>query len=150
MATQIKKVEIVNRKAGFNFHIEEKYVAGIVLKGTEVKSIRANAVNMGDAYCFFEGHELFLRNMHISEYKQGMAGVHDPLRERKLLLNKKELKKILQKSKTKGYAIFPIRLFESDRGMFKIEIGLGTGKKQFDKREDIKEKDVKRDLERFK
>lgn len=145
-----KKIEIVNRKAGFNFHTEEKYVAGIALTGAEVKSIRQNQVNMGDAYCYLDGTELILKNMHISEYKQASFGVHDPMRDRRLLLTKRELQKLEKKAKTKGYTIFPIRLFENEMGLFKLEIGVGQGKKQFDKREDLKEKDVKRELERFR
>jgi SsrA-binding protein len=145
-----KKIEIVNRKAGFNYHVDEKYSAGMVLTGAEVKSIRANNVNMGDAYCFFESGELFIKNLHISEFKQASFGVHDPLRNRKLLLNKKELKKLSTKAKVKGTAIFPIKIFENERGIFKLEIGVGQGKKLYDKREDMKEKDVKRELERFK
>lgn len=143
-----KKVEIVNRKAGFNFHIEQRYEAGIQLMGGEVKSIRDNNVNMGDAYCVYEEGELWLKHMHISEFKQSSYNKHEPLRPRKLLLNKQELLKIEAKIKTKGYAVFPIRLYENDRGFLKLEIGLGQGKKTFDKREDLKEKDIKRDLDR--
>jgi len=143
-----KKVEIVNRKAGFNFHIEQRYEAGLLLLGGEVKSIRDNNVNMGDAYCIFEEGELWLKNMHISEFKQSSYNKHEPLRPRKLLLNKQELHKIEAKIKTKGYAVFPIKLYETDRGFLKLEIGLGQGKKTFDKRDDMKEKDIKRDLDR--
>lgn len=121
-----------------------------MLTGTEVKSIRAGNINLGDAYGYVEDGELFLRNLHISEYKQGSFGAHEPLRDRKLLLSKKELKKVGQLVKNKGIAIFPIRLFENERGIFKLEIGIGPGKKTFDKREDLKEKDVKRDLQRLK
>lgn len=122
----------------------------MVLSGTEVKSIRANNLNMGDAYCYVEDGELYVKNLHISEFKQASFGAHDPLRNRKLLLTKKELKKIAQLAKVKGTAIFPIKLFENERGIFKLEIGVGHGKKLYDKREDLKEKDAKRDLERFK
>jgi SsrA-binding protein len=103
---------------------------------------------MGDGYCYLENGELFLKNMHISEWKQASYDAHEPLRDRKLLLNKRELARIEGRIKSKGYAVFPVRLFESDRGFFKLEIGLGQGKKTFDKREDIKEKDIKRDLDR--
>ncbi len=143
-----KKIEIVNRKAGFNFHIEEKFIAGIQLNGPEVKSIRANSVNMGDGYCYFNDGELFLKNMHISEWKQASYNAHEPLRERKLLLTKRELNRIESKIKSKGYAVFPIRLFEGERGWMKLEIGLGQGKKTFDKRDDIKDRDIKREMER--
>jgi SsrA-binding protein len=143
-----KKLEILNRKAGFNFHIEYRYEAGIMLRGTEVKSIRAGHVNISDAYCYMEGFELFIKNMHISEFQNAGYAVHDPLRDRKLLLQKQELKKIHSRIREKGMTVFPIRLFENERGLLKIEIGLGKGKKQFDKREDIKERDIKRELDR--
>lgn len=103
---------------------------------------------MGDGYCYMENGELFLRNVHISEWKQASYDAHEPMRDRKLLLNKRELAKIEARIKSKGYAVFPVRLFESDRGFFKLEIGLGQGKKTFDKREDLKEKDIQRDLDR--
>ena len=143
-----KKIEIINRKARFNFHVEESFVAGMQLLGSEVKSIRNNSVNMGDGYCQMNESELFLKNVHISEWKQQGFDVHEPMRERKLLLKKRELARIETKIKSKGYAIFPIRLFEGDRGIFKLEIGLGQGKKTFDKRDDLKEKDIKREMDR--
>jgi SsrA-binding protein len=148
MSKGTKKIEIHNRKASFNYHIEERFEVGMELRGSEVKSIRSNSVNMGDGYCYLENGELFLKNMHISEWKQASYDAHEPLRDRKLLLNKRELARIEGRIKSKGYAVFPVRLFESDRGFFKLEIGLGQGKKTFDKREDIKEKDIKRDLDR--
>lgn len=145
-----KRIEIVNRKAGFNYTIDEKFQAGMVLTGSEVKSIRAANLNMGDAYCYMEDGELWLKNLHISEFKQASHTNHDPMRNRKLLLTKKELKKLTQISKTKGIAMFPVRLYENERGIFKLEVGVGHGKKLYDKREDLKEKDAKRELERFK
>ncbi|MEY3966226.1 MAG: hypothetical protein RL263_1395 [Bacteroidota bacterium] len=148
MSKGIKKIEIHNRKASFNYHIEERFETGMELRGSEVKSIRSNSVNMGDGYCYMENGELFLRNVHISEWKQASYDAHEPMRDRKLLLNKRELAKIEARIKSKGYAVFPVRLFESDRGFFKLEIGLGQGKKTFDKREDLKEKDIQRDLDR--
>ena len=150
MAKGVKKIEILNKRAGFNFHIEEKYEAGIPLVGTEVKSIRNNSVNMGDAYCSMYDGELFLKNMHISEFNFASYNSHVPMRDRKLLLNKKELKKIDMKIKSKGYTVFPIKLYENERGLFKIEIGLGQGKKTFDKRDDLKAKDIARDIQRYK
>lgn len=143
-----KKIEILNRKARFNFHVEESFTAGLQLLGSEVKSIRNNAVNMGDGYCHMVNGELFLKNVHISEWKQQGFDVHEPMRERKLLMKKRELSRIETKIKSKGYTVFPIRLFEGDRGIFKLEIGLGQGKKTFDKRDDLKEKDIQRDLDR--
>lgn len=148
MAKEIKKIEYLNRKAGFNFHIEQKYSAGIQLKGTEVKAIRAGNINMGDAYCTLKDGELFLIHLHISPYENSGYASHEPMRERKLLLTKQELKKIELKIKSKGYTVFPTRLWEDERGNFKLEIGLGQGKKLFDKRDDLKEKAVKRELER--
>ena len=145
-----KNIQIVNRKAGFNFHIEERYEAGMVLLGGEVKSIRNNSVNMGDAYCLFEEGVLWLKNMHISEFRQSSFNPHDPMRNRKLLLKKQQLRRIEAKTNTKGYAIFPIRLFENERGILKLEIGLGQGKKTFDKRDDIKERDIAREMQRSK
>lgn len=146
--TAPKKIEIINRKARFNFHVEESFVAGMQLLGSEVKSIRNNSVNMGDGYCQMNEGELFLKNIHISEWNQQGFGVHEPMRDRKLLLKKRELSRIETKIKSKGYAVFPVRLFEGDRGIFKIEIGLGQGKKTFDKRDDLKEKDIKREMDR--
>lgn len=144
-----KRIEIQNKKAFFNYHAEQRYTAGMLLCGTEVKSIRAGNVNMGDAYCFMRENELWLINMHISTFQGGSYGQHEPLRDRKLLLTKKELKKVAVAAKNKGIAIFPIRLFESERGIFKLEIGVGPGKKTHDKRDDLKEKDVKRELSRL-
>jgi SsrA-binding protein len=148
MKKPIKKIVISNKKANFNFHIEEKFEAGLALLGSEVKSVRNNSVNMGDGYCQIKDGELFLKNVHISDWKQSSFEAHETMRERKLLLKKRELHRIEQKIKSKGYTIFPIRLFENDRGIFKMEIGLGQGKKTFDKRDDLKEKDIKRELDR--
>jgi SsrA-binding protein len=145
-----KRVDVLNRQAGFNFHIEQRYEAGMSLLGGEVKSIRNGNVNMGDAYCVLEDGEVFLLHMHISEFKQSSYNLHEPMRQRKLLLNKQEIKKIEGKIKTKGYTLFPIRLYENDRGILKLEIGLGQGKKTFDKRDDLKEKDIAREMQRNK
>jgi SsrA-binding protein len=143
-----QRIQIVNRKAKFNYHIEETLIAGMQLLGTEVKSIRNQQVNLGDGYCYVLDGELFIKNVHISEWKQKGFDIHEPLRERKLLLNKRELRKVESRIKTKGYAVFPVKLFESERGIFKLELGLGQGKKNYDKREDIKEKDIQRDIDR--
>lgn len=143
-----QRIQIVNRKAKFNYHIEETLIAGMQLLGTEVKSIRNQQVNLGDGYCYVLDGELFIKNVHISEWKQKGFDVHEPLRERKLLLTKRELRKVESRIKTKGYSVFPVKLFESERGIFKLELGLGQGKKNYDKREDIKEKDIQRDIER--
>lgn len=140
--------EIVNRKATHEYHFIQLFEAGIQLTGTEVKSIREGQANLSDAYCLFDNGELWLRNMHISEYKQGAQQNHDPKRTRKLLLNRAELKKLERKANEKGMAIIPYRVYFSEKGMIKLEIALAAGKKAYDKRESIKEKDQKRDLDR--
>ncbi len=145
-----RKVEIVNRKAKFEYHFLAEFEAGIVLTGTEIKSIREGNANLKEAYCVFRDGELFIRNMHISEYKYGTHNNHDPLRVRKLLLKKGELKKLERKVKEKGLTIVPYKLFLSERGFAKILIELAQGKKSYDKRETIKARDSKRDLERIK
>lgn len=146
----VKALNIVNRKASFEYHTDQKYVAGVILSGAEVKSVRAGHVNISDAYCMMEDGELYVKNLHISEYKNGFFEKQEPLRNRKLLLNKQELRKIDSKIKTKGIAVFPVRLFSSDTGYIKLEIGVGPGKKSFDKRDDIKQKDIERELSRIK
>lgn len=143
-------ISIRNKKASFEFSFIDTYVAGIVLTGTEIKSIRQSKVNFQDAYCIFNDEELFVKNMHISKYDEGTHYNHEPLRDRKLLLQKKELRKLLDKSEEKGLTIIPIKLFLNDRGLAKLEIALAKGKKLYDKREDIKEKDIKREMAREK
>ncbi|MBX2986029.1 MAG: SsrA-binding protein [Bacteroidia bacterium] len=144
----MSNLNIVNKKAGFNYALEQKYTAGMALTGTEVKSIRQSNASISEAYCVIEGNELFIKNMHISEWKFGSYLNHEPLRTRKLLLTKKELRKLKRGIETEGYAIIPIRVFLSDRGLIKIEIALAKGKKLFDKREDIKKKDLERETKR--
>ena len=142
------KVNIKNRKASFEYQFIEKFVAGIMLVGTEIKSIRNNQANISDAHCIFIDNELFVKNLHIAEYSNGGKNNHEPKRQRKLLLNKQEIGKMHGKVKEKGMAIIPIRLFINEKGKAKLEIALAKGKKIHDKRESIKEKDLKRDLER--
>ncbi|MFK7899583.1 MAG: SsrA-binding protein SmpB [Cyclobacteriaceae bacterium] len=142
------KVSILNRKAKFEFHLLDTYVAGIVLMGSEIKSIRESKVNLQDAYCFIERNELWISNMHISSYANAGFVNHTPLRRRKLLLNKKEISKIDSALKEKGLTLIPTKLFTNSKGLAKLEIALAKGKKLFDKRNDIKEKDSKRDLQR--
>jgi len=142
------KIKIKNKKAFFEYFISDKFVAGIVLTGTEIKSIREGKVSLEEAYCAFKEDELFVINMHIAEYKFGTYNNHEPKRDRKLLLNKKELKKLTNKVKEKGFTIIPILLFVNEKGLAKLEIGLAKGKKLYDKRESIKTKDNKRDMER--
>lgn len=146
-----KTVNIKNRKASYEFEFIDKYVAGMQLMGTEIKSIRENLVNMQDSFCYFNKEELFVKQLHIAPYAQGGSHYnHLSDRERKLLLNKREISKLSEKSKEKGLSIIPTRLFITDRGFAKLEIVLGRGKKLHDKRDSIKEKDVKRELERIK
>lgn len=142
------RLNIVNRRASYEYHFITKYTAGMVLTGTEIKSIRAGQVNLGDAFCFIKDNELFVRNLHISLWKQGSYYNHEPMRVRKLLLKKSELKKIRAKALEKGFTVVPIKIFLADSGYAKIEIAVAQGKKNFDKREDIKKRDVQRDLQR--
>ena len=146
--SQVPK-EIVNRKAKFEYNFIQGYEAGIMLKGTEVKSLRIGEANLNDAYCLFMNDELFIKNMYIAEYEKGNINNHETRRDRKLLLRKFELKKIQKKSQEKGFTIIPYKIFFSDRGLAKIEIQLAQGKKAYDKRQSIKEKDVKRELDRM-
>lgn len=143
-------INIKNKKAAFNFEFIEKYVAGIQLTGTEIKSIRLGQANLVDSYCFFKEGELWVKNMHISEYNYGTHYNHEPKRDRKLLLTARELKKLEKKVQEKGLTIIAIRLFINEKGLAKIELALAKGKREFDKREDIKQKDTKRELSRLK
>ncbi len=141
-------MEFLNRKAGFEYYFEASYIAGIVLSGTEVKALREGKVSFNDSYCNFHDGELFVKSLHISEYSFGTITNHEPLQERKLLLNKRELRKLETKIKEKGYSIIPIKIFFSEKGFAKLEIGLGKGKKMFDKRNTIKERESERDVKR--
>ena len=143
------KIEIKNKKATHLFEIDEKYTAGIQLKGTEIKSIRQGKANLVDSYCFFQEGELWLKGMHIAEYDHSSHFNHEPKRDRKLLLKKQELRKIQRKVKEKGNTVIALKVFISEKGWAKAEIATAKGKKKFDKREDIKEKDMKRDMERM-
>lgn len=143
------EVFIKNKPATFEYAIEDKLTAGIVLTGSEIKSIRMSKVSFNDAYCFFYLGELWIKSLYIAEYvNAGYAG-HDPIRERKLLLNKRELRKWQQKMKEKGYTIVPLAMYVNEKGYAKLEIGLGKGKKLHDKRESIKSRDAARELQRF-
>ncbi len=143
-----KNVEIKNRRASFEYSFLEKYTAGIMLMGTEIKSIRQGKVNLTDAYCLFLGEGLYIRQMNISKYNEGTHYNHDPLRDRKLLLTKRELRKLQNSLKDVGLTMVPTRMYISDRGFAKIDIALAKGKKLYDKRDSIKEKDVRRSMER--
>jgi len=142
------KIYIKNKKAYFEYSILDKYVAGIKLLGTEIKSIREGKANINDAFCTFINGELYVRNLHIAEYSMGSFYNHEAKRDRVLLLNKKELKKLQTRGEEKGLTIVPLALFISDRGFAKLEIGLAQGKKTFDKRETLKERDVKVEMDR--
>ncbi len=142
------KIKIKNRKAEFEYFLLTRYNAGLVLTGTEIKSIRAGKASFTDAYCSFVNNELWLHNLHISEYIAGSYNNHEPKRDRKLLLTKRELRKLLAKLNEKGTTIIPILLYINENGYAKLEIALAKGKKMYDKRESIKEKDTRRAIER--
>ncbi len=143
-----KRINILNKKASFEFQLLTKYTAGMVLGGTEVKSIKAGNASITEAYCFYQNDELYIRNMNIGSFKQGSFSNHEPLAVRKLLLKKVELKKLQKRGDEKGFSIVPLKLFEAENGFIKIEIALAQGKKAFDKRDSIKERDVERNLRR--
>lgn len=142
------KVNIRNKKASFEFFLLEKFVAGLVLTGTEIKSLRSGKASINEAYCAFNNDELFVRNMHIAEYDYGTYNNHEPKRERKLLLTARELGKLQSKLNEKGLTLIPTFLFINDKGFAKLEIALAKGKKLYDKRETLKQKDNRRDMER--
>lgn len=140
---------IKNKRATFDYEITERYIAGIQLFGTEIKSIRDGKAGLTDTYCTFIHEELWVKNMHIATYFFGTYNNHDVRRDRKLLLNKKELRKLSRATRETGLTIVPTKLFINEKGLAKLEIGLARGKKNYDKRQSIKEKDAKRDLERM-
>lgn len=135
---------IKNRKARFEYHFEQTFVAGIVLTGTEIKSIRNSQIQLAEAYCYFKGHELWIKDLHISPYSQGNIFNSEPRRERKLLLKKKELEKLKATMEKGGLTVIPYKLFFNPRNIAKLEIALAKGKKLYDKRQDLKEKDSKK------
>ena len=141
-------IQIKNKRAYFDYHILDSYVAGLALLGTEIKAIRQGKANMTDAFCMFIGSTLYVRNLHISEYSHSSFRLHDIKRDRALLLHKKELKKLKVKGEEKGFTIVPLRIFTNERGYAKIEIALAQGKKEFDKRDSIKEREGKREMDR--
>ncbi|MBP5228549.1 MAG: SsrA-binding protein SmpB [Bacteroidales bacterium] len=144
MKKSTAKIDIRNRRAGFDYEFLENYTAGVVLAGTEIKSIRAGKASLADTYCYFNRGELYVRNMHVAEYFWATFNRKDPKRDRKLLLNRKELNKLERAVKEKGLTIVPTRLFISDNGYAKLNISLAKGKKEYDKRESIKDKDRRR------
>ena len=145
-----KTVNILNKRAKFDYEILDRYTAGIVLTGTEIKSIRLGKASIAESFCEFHDGELFVINSHIEEYLYGTHYNHKAKSERKLLLNKRELKKLNKDSDNKGLTIVPLRLFTNEKGLAKLEIALCRGKKNYDKRESLKEQDTKRDIDRIK
>lgn len=143
-------INIRNRQAGFEYELLDKYVAGIVLTGTEIKSIREGKVNLQDGYCYINNGELFVKGVNITPYAQGTHYNHEATRERKLLLKRAEIKKLEGKIEEKGLTLVPVRLFINDRGFAKMEIAVGRGKKLHDKRNSIKEREAKRELDKMK
>jgi SsrA-binding protein len=143
-------INIRNRQAGYEYELLDKYVAGIVLTGTEIKSIREGKVNLQDGFCYFKSSELFVKGVNITPYAQGTHYNHEATRERKLLLKRAELRKLEAKVDEKGFTLVPTRLFINERGLAKMEIALARGKKMHDKRESIKEREAKRELDRMK
>lgn len=142
------QINIKNRKARFNYEILESYEAGIKLLGTEIKSVRQGKASLPESYCYFKGEELYVKNMNIAEYDHGNVNNHEPTRERKLLLHKRELKKLLAEVEQANRTIIPLNLYINERGLAKMKIALAQGKKLYDKRQSIKEKDLKRDMDR--
>ena len=146
----LKTVNILNKRARFDFELIEKFTAGIMLTGTEIKSIRLGKANITESFCELSGSELFAINTYIEEYTFGNQFNHKARSERKLLLNKRELKGLLRSVQAKGLTIVPLKLFTNEKGLAKLQIGLCKGKKTYDKRESLKEQDTKRDLDRIK
>lgn len=143
-------IVIKNKKASHDYEFLEKYIAGIKLTGTEIKSIRTGKATLTDSFCHFRNSELYIKGMHIAEYWWGNINNHDPLRERKLLLTSRELRKIERKVKETGYTVIVIKVFINERGLAKAEIALARGKKEYDKRETLKRKDAAREMDRMR
>lgn len=146
----LKTINILNKRARFDYEIIETYTAGIVLAGSEIKSIRLGKASIAESFCEFHNHELFAINTNIEEYTYSRSFSHTPKSERKLLLNKKELKGLLKSVQNKGLTIIPLKLFTNEKGIAKLDIGLCRGKKNYDKRETMKERDDKRAIDRIK
>lgn len=142
-------INIKNKRATFDYELVETFIAGIVLTGTEIKSIRLGKAGLADTYCFFERGELWVRNMHVAEYFYGTYNNHQARRDRKLLLNKNELRKLSRLTKETGFTIIPVRLFVNEKGLAKLVIAIARGKKQYDKRQSLREKEDKRSMDRM-
>ena len=145
-----KSVEILNKKASFSYSLTDHYTAGIQLKGSEIKSIRNRDIVIKDSYCILIDREIWVKNIYVSKYKQDSREDYNPNRDKKLLLQKPEIKKITKSIEEKGMAVIPTKLFISEKGLAKIEIAIGKGKKMYDKREDLKKKDIEKDIARIK
>src|SRR4051812_47735777 len=141
--------EMNNRQAYFNYNIEDKYVAGLVLLGTEVKSLKEGKVSFNDSFCYFDNGELWVRSLYIAEYSHGTVNNHIAVHDRKLLLTKRELRKLANKMKEQGYTIVPLKVFFNEKHLAKVEIGLGKGKKVHDKRDTIKKRETEREMKRY-
>lgn len=141
-------INIKNKRASFDYELSDRFIAGIQLYGTEIKSIREGKAGLVDSYCYFEGNELWVKNMHIAEYKFGSFANHESKRDRKLLLTKRELSKLQRATRETGYTIVTTRLFINEKGLAKLEIALAKGKKNYDKRQSLKEKEDKRNMDR--
>ena len=150
MEKRKSNVNIKNKRATFDYIISDTYTAGIVLTGTEIKSIRESRASLVDTYCTFINNELWVKNMHVAEYFYGSYNNHSTRRDRKLLLERKELRKLLQVAKVPGFTIVPVRLFINERGLAKLVIGVARGKREYDKRESLKERDDKREMDRIR
>lgn len=146
---KLSPINIKNKRATFDYELVDTFTAGIVLTGTEIKSIRLGKASLVDTFCFFARNELWVKNMHIAEYFYGSYNNHTARRDRKLLLNRKELKKLERATKETGFTIVPVKMFISEKGLAKVVIATAKGKKQYDKRESLKEKDDKRDMDRM-
>ena len=149
MEKRKNNIRIKNKRATFEYYLEETITAGIALTGTEIKSIRDGKASLADSYCTFKDNELFVVGMHIAEYAMGTYNNHDPKRDRKLLLTQRELRKWKNKVQEKGFTIIPVAMFINDKGLAKLDIALARGKHFYDKRESLKNKDSKRELERM-
>lgn len=144
-----KDINIKNRRATFDYEISDTFTAGIVLTGTEIKSLRTGKASLVDTFCYIDNNEVWVKNMYIAEYFYGTYNNHTERRDRKLLLNRKEIQRLAKASKEAGYTIVPMRLFINDRGLAKLVIGIGRGKKEYDKRQSIKEREDKRAIARM-
>ncbi len=150
MEKRKSNVNIKNKRATFDYIISDTYTAGMVLTGTEIKSIRESRASLVDTYCTFINNELWVKNMHVAEYFYGSYNNHSTRRDRKLLLERKELRKLMQVTKVPGFTIVPVRLFINERGLAKLVIGVARGKREYDKRESLKERDDKREMDRIR